>query len=346
MNETTLSRAAARDDNASPLHLSEAETRTRDKLKRELGFLWDLLQEDDLQEILVNPDESVFVDRAGQERQRVGTFRSSKVECFLATVASTMNEVIDHRHPYVDGVLILDGSRVSGEIPPTVSAPAMRIRKHSKFVHPLEMFVTTQVMTPHHLDLLRQAILERKNIVIVGGTGSGKTFLANSLLREIARLTPSDRVLTIEDTRELNVTNSDSLSWVTTPEVDMQLMLRRALRATPKRIVIGEVRSGEAYQLLKMWGTGHSGGVCTIHSDKGALDGLKRLERMCGESTEVRGMGRDWIRETVADVVHVLVNITKVDGVRTIPRIVQVSGLDETTGEYVYESIERDDIGN
>lgn len=318
-----------------------AQARTHDKLRRELGYLWDILQEECVQEILVNPDGSVFVDRAGKERERVGFFKSSKVECFLATVASTMNEVIDHRRPHIDGVLVLDGSRVSGEIPPTVTAPSMRIRKHARFVQPLEMFVTTGVITEAQHQILQAAILERKNIVIVGGTASGKTYLANSLLQEIANLTPNDRVLTIEDTRELCVSCIDSLSWVTSPEVDMQLMLRRALRATPKRIVIGEVRGGEAYQLLKMWGTGHSGGLCTIHSDKGALDGLKRLERMCGESIEARGMGRDWIRETVADVVHVLVNITKVDGVRTIPRIVKVSGFDTHSDEYAYESIER-----
>ncbi len=168
-----------------------------------------------------------------------------------------------------------------------------------------------------------------------------RTPISAKLVANMIERAGADRVLTIEDTKELSVSCLDSLSWVTSPEVDMQLMLRRALRATPKRIVIGEVRGGEAYQLLKMWGTGHSGGLCTIHSDKGALDGLRRLERMCGESEEARGMGRDWIRETVADVVHVLVNITKVDGVRKIPRIVKVSGFDTHNNEYAYESIER-----
>ncbi|MGJ8530078.1 ATPase, T2SS/T4P/T4SS family [Maritalea sp.] len=342
MNDTAILERPISDISESiEAEYSVTERRTHEKLKRELGFLWDLLQEDNLQEILVNPDGSVFVDRAGSDRERVGSFPPTRVECFLSTVASTMNEVIDHRRPYIDGVLILDGSRISGEIPPTVSAPSMRIRKHAKFVQPLDVFVSTGVMTDKQFQILQQAILDRRNIVIVGGTAAGKTFLANSLLLEMAKLTPDDRVLTIEDTKELNVSSKDSLSWVTSPEVGMQLMLRRALRATPKRIVVGEVRGGEAYQLLKMWGTGHSGGLCTIHSDKGALDGLKRLERMCGESDEARGMGRDWIRETVADVVHVLVNITKADDVRTIPRIVKVSGFDASSDEYDYESIER-----
>ena len=130
-------------------------------------------------------------------------------------------------------MLILDGSRISGEIPPMVTAPSMRIRKHAKLVQPLDYFVGTGTMTAAQLDLIRAALVAKRNIVIVGSTASGKTFLANSILHELAVVCPTDRVLTIEDTAELRLSSVDSLAWVTSPEVDMQLMLKRALRATP-----------------------------------------------------------------------------------------------------------------
>ena len=319
----------------------EHERRRHEKLRRELGPMEALLHDERVQEIFVNPDGAVLVDRAGEPRRQVGTMRPSQVATFLATVATTLDATIDRTRPWLDGVLVLDGSRISGEIPPMVSAPSLRIRKHARLVRPLAWFVETGVMTPDQLERLRAALLAKRNIVVVGSTAAGKTFLAKSLLAELARLAPTDRVLTIEDTAELTVASRDALSWVTTPEVDLQLMLRRALRATPDRIVIGEVRGGEAYQLLKMWGTGHGGGIATLHSDRGVLDGLTRLERMCGESPECRGMGRDWIRELVGDVVHLLVNITRTPTGRTIPRLVEVAGLDAARERYLTHVIER-----
>jgi len=321
--------------------VSQYDARVMDKLRRELGFMLPFLEEENVQEILVNPNGAVFVDRAGQDRVLEGYVAASKIASLLATVASSLNTTISRERPYIDGVLILDGSRISGEIPPTVTAPSMRIRKHAKLVAPLSYFVETGTMTQVQLEAIQAAIKAKRNIVIVGSTGSGKTFLANSVLRELSELCPADRVITMEDTAELRLSSADSLSWVTSPEVDLQLMLKRVLRATPDRIVIGEVRGGEAYQLLKMWGTGHGGGLCTIHSDKGALDGLARLERMCGESPEVVGMGRSWIQQLVGDVVHLLINITKESGGRTIPRHVSVSGFDEAEGAYRTEVFER-----
>lgn len=254
----------------------------------------------------------------------------------LTTIASSLNTYIDERKPYIDGPLILDGSRVSGDIPPIVDAPALRIRKHARYVKPLSWFVEQGTMSEGQLEVIRESIAAKKNIVIVGSTASGKTFLAKSVLGEIAKIAPSDRILTIEDTPELVVESEDSLRWMTSPDVDMQLMLKRALRATPDRIVVGEVRGAEAYQLLKMWNTGHSGGICTIHSDKGEIDGLTRLERMCGESSETTGMGSLWIKELIASVVDVLINITNDKGHRRINSIVVVNGLAASGDDYEY----------
>ena len=316
---------------------STSDKRKRNKLQRELGKLYELLQEDDVQELLVNPDGVIRVDRAGQPRTTAGTMTETERLNFLSTVASSLNTYIDASRPYIDGPLILDGSRLSGEIPPIVDAPSIRIRKHAKYVKPLHWFVDQGTMTEEQYKTIQQSITDKKNIVIVGSTASGKTFLAKSVLAEIAQLAPTDRILTIEDTPELVVASDDSLRWMTSPNVGMQLMLQRALRATPDRIVVGEVRGGEAYQLLKMWNTGHSGGICTIHSDKGNIDGLTRLERMCGESSETTGMGTAWISELIASVVDVLINITNDKGDRRIRSIVVVKGLLPGGDVYDYE---------
>lgn len=313
---------------------SEFVRRLKIKLKRELGMLAEYLEQDDVQEIFVNSDGKSFVNRAGCGKEFVGYVSSDDVNGFLSSVASSLHTTITRANPTIDGMLVLDGSRISGEIPPVVIGPSMRIRKHAKAVMPLSRFVELGTMTAVQQRLIQDAIRISRNIVIVGGTGSGKTFLANSILREISELMKADRILTIEDTPELNVVADDYLSWYVNEDVPMQKMLHRALRATPDRIVVGEVRGAEAYQLLKMWNTGHSGGLCTIHSDKGDLDGLMRLERMCGESDEAKGMPREWIGSLIGNVVHMLINIVNEGGTRKIHSIVDVESFDTSSSTY------------
>ncbi len=298
--------------------------RLKYKMIRELGPLQPYFEQDDVQEIFVNSDGKIFINRAGADKEYVGVMRSEDVDGFLASVASSLHTTITRANPTIDGMLIIDGSRISGEIPPIVKGPSMRIRKHAKKIMPLSRFVEHGAMTDAQYLKIQGAIKTKYNIVIVGGTASGKTFLANSILREISNLMSSDRILTIEDTPELNVKADDYLSWFITDDVPMRTMLHRALRATPDRIVVGEVRGAEAYQLLKMWNTGHSGGLCTIHSDRGELDGLMRLERMCGESDEAKGMPVEWLGELIGNVVHMLINIVNEGGVRKVHSIVEV----------------------
>jgi len=329
-------------ENTVPVEL-ESVKRIKNKLRRELGFLESFLDQDDVQEIFVNPDGKVFVNRAGKDKEFVGHMDSDRVDGFLSSVASSLNTTITKYSPTIDGPLIIDGSRISGEIPPIVVGPSMRIRKHAKAVLELSKFVEFGTMTADQYALIQEAILASKNMVIVGGTASGKTFLANSILREVSELKRADRILTIEDTPELNIVSEDHLSWYVTDDVPMQKMLHRALRATPDRIVVGEVRGGEAYQLLKMWNTGHSGGLCTIHSDKGDLDGLMRLERMCGESDEARGMPREWMGSLIGNVVHMLINIVNKGGTRKIHSIVNVENYDLSSTSYNVDVLKQEE---
>ena len=335
MNDNAAEVKVENSSHAVPEH--QSVTRIKNKLNRELGVLRAYLYEDDVQEIFVNCDGKIFVIRAGKGKEFVGYMSVDNVDGFLASVASSLNTSITKSSPTIDGMLIIDGSRISGEIPPIVTGPSMRIRKHAKTVVELSSFVDNAVMTTEQYEMIQKAIRAKRNIVIVGGTASGKTFLANSILREVSQLTPSDRILTIEDTPELNVVADDYLSWYVTDDVSMQKMLHRALRATPDRIVVGEVRGAEAYQLLKMWNTGHSGGLCTIHSDRGETDGLMRLERMCGESDEAKGMPREWIGSLIGNVVHVLINIVNEGGTRKIHSIINVNSYDLKSTLYSYD---------
>jgi len=321
-------------DNKPILVEPQSTVRIKNKLNRELGKLKTYLEQDDVQEIFVNSDGKVFVIRATKPKEHVGYMRADDIDGFLASVASSLNTTITTSNPTIDGVLIVDGSRISGEIPPVVTSPSMRIRKHAKNVMELSKFVELGTMTRDQYKKIQKSIELSKNIVIVGGTASGKTFLANSILWEVSKLMETDRILTIEDTPELNVIAEDHLNWYVTDDVPMQKMLHRAMRATPDRIVVGEVRGAEAYQLLKMWNTGHSGGLCTIHSDKGELDGLMRLERMCGESDEAKNIDREWLGSLIGSVVHVLINIVNQDGKRKIHSIVEVQNYDRSARSY------------
>jgi len=338
--ESLISNSSARNEVVE----HQSIKRIKNKLRRELGPLREYLEQDDVQEIFVNSNGKIFVNRAGKDKEQSGYMNPDDVDGFLASVASSLNTTITKSNPTIDGMLIIDGSRISGEIPPIVSGPSMRIRKHAKFVVDLHTFVDKGTMTSDQYEMIQSAIRASKNIVIVGGTASGKTYLSNSILREVSQLMPMDRILTIEDTPELNMVAEDHLSWYVTDDVPMQKMLHRALRATPDRIVVGEVRGGEAYQLLKMWNTGHSGGLCTIHSDKGETDGLMRLERMCGESDEAKGMPREWLGELIGNVVHMLINIINEGGTRKIHSIVNVSNFDQSSTTYNYEVLKEGEI--
>ncbi len=307
------------------------------KMRRELGAFAQYLDDPKISEIMLNSDGRVWV-QTQTGAVPVGTMDESRANAFLATFASTLDDVVTRDDPRINGVLAIDGSRVSGQISPITNTPTFTIRKHSKEQKRLDFFVETGVMTHEQHNTICQAIEARQNIIVVGSTGSGKTYLTKSLLHELSYLAPHDRVLTIEDVQELIVSSENYLSWYTAPSVSLKDLLHESLRAKPDRIVVGEVRGGECYQMLKLWNTGHSGGFATIHANRGVMDGLKRLEQMCAESPETVGLGPEWIRELVGDVVDLLVVITLgKGGKRQIETIVDVNGV--VNGKYEIETL-------
>jgi type IV secretion system protein VirB11 len=238
-------------------------------------------------EVMVNPDVKIWVDRIGSGRSWTGQLLDpSDADRILRLLADHAGEVVTRDNPRISATLPLTGERFQGAFMPVVVSPAFAIRKRPEVVFTLDEYVETGIMTAGQAEAIREAAVSRQNILIVGGTGSGKTTLANAILAEPAFA--KDRVILIEDTAELQCSAEDKIQMLTKrtdPPVTMTDLVRDTLRLRPDRIIIGEVRDGSALDLLKAWNTGHPGGLATIHANS-ALEGITRLEDLIGEVTQ------------------------------------------------------------
>ncbi len=256
-------------------------------------------------EVLANPDGRLILDRAGEGRGDTGLrLAAADRERVIRLVADFGGETVGRDHPRLSGVLPGGGERFQAVLPPVSSAPAFSIRKRPSVIWTFNDYVGDGVMTALQADVLRAAVVERRNILISGGTGSGKTTLANAILAEPAFA--ADRVFLIEDTAELQCAAWDLVAVLTrrTPEpIGVADLVRDALRMRPDRIVIGEMRDGAAaLETLKSWNTGHPGGLSTLHANS-AEDVLRRLEDLIGEVV-VRAPAR-LIGQSVDRIVHI-----------------------------------------
>lgn len=237
-------------------------------------------------EVMVNPDGKIWVDRIGEGRSFTGqSLASADADRILRLLADHVGEVVTRDRPRVSATLPETGERFQGAFMPIVPSPAFAIRKRPEVVFTLDDYVEQAIMTAGQAAAIRAAAVNRDNLLIVGGTGSGKTTLANAILAEPAFAT--DRVVLIEDTAELQCSAEDKVQMLTKrtePVVTMTDLVRDTLRLRPDRIIIGEVRDGSALDLLKAWNTGHPGGLATIHANS-AMEGLTRLEDLIGEAT-------------------------------------------------------------
>lgn len=278
-------------------------------------------------EVMLNPDGRLWVDRLGEGIAESGQVLSpSDGERIIRLVAHHVGAEVHGLAPRVSAELPGTGERFEGLMPPVVTAPVFAIRKPAVAVFTLDDYTATGVMTRREVEALRQAVAERRNILVAGGTGTGKTTLANALLAEVAK-TP-DRVVLIEDTRELQCAAPNMVAMRTKDGVvSLSDLVRSALRLRPDRIPIGEVRGPEALDLLKAWGTGHPGGIGTIHAGS-AVGALRRMEQLIQEV--VITVPRALLAETI-DMVAVLVR----DGHgRRLAELARVDGLDPATGDY------------
>ena len=253
-------------------------------------------------EVMLNPDGRLWVDRlAGGLADTGERLAAADGERIVRLVAHHVGAEVHPASPRVSAELPETGERFEGLLPPVVTAPAFAIRKPAVAVFTLDDYAAAGIMTGVQAEVLRNAVRKRQNILVAGGTSTGKTTLTNALLAEVAKTT--DRVVLIEDTRELQCRSPNLVALRTKDGVaSLSDLVRSSLRLRPDRIPIGEVRGAEALELLKAWGTGHPGGVGTIHAGT-ALGALRRLEQLIQEA--VITVPRALIAETI-DVIAVL----------------------------------------
>lgn len=302
---------------------NDARDRLRAKLLRELGPVAKYLAEPDTVEISVNPDGSVWVERLGHPPSLENVLPRTQVAATLATIAATLDTTINASNPILSGELLIDGSRVEGLYPPVVTAPSYSIRRRASKVFTLEQYVETGVMTPDQLALVVFAVESRKNILVVGGTSTGKTTLTNAVISKINDLTPNDRLVIIEDTYEIQCEARNKVMLHANDQISMDRLLRSTLRLAPDRILVGEVRGPEALALLKAWNTGHPGGIATLHAND-PFAALQRLEQLAAEGSK----SAHQIPHLVAEAVDVVIHIAKSASGRSIKSILSVTGYE------------------
>lgn len=306
---------------------SESASRGARMLRTALGpaiAMW--LEDPAIIEVMLNPDGRLWIDRLGEGLADTGDMMSAADgERIIRLVAHHVGVEIHSTSPRVSAELPETGERFEGLIPPVVAAPSFAIRKPAVAVFTLADYVSAGIMSEGQANILRMAVATRQNILVAGGTSTGKTTLTNALLAEIAKT--SDRVVLIEDTRELQCTSPNLVALRTKDGVaTLSDLVRSALRLRPDRIPIGEVRGAEALDLLKAWGTGHPGGVGTIHAGS-AIGTLRRMEQLIQEA--VVTVPRALIAETI-NIIAVLVR----DGSgRRLAELARVEGLG-VSGDY------------
>lgn len=309
-----------------PNQSTETRLRTETMLKTAMGStIASALEDPAVIEIMLNPDGQLWLECHGKGRVNSGAMmKSSEAERVIRLVGSHIGQDVTRDYPIVSAELPIGGERFEGVLPPVAIAPSFTIRKPASVVFTLKDYVDSGIMTSVQAQILRECVQTRKSLLIVGGTGTGKTTLANALLHEVA-LT-GDRVVILEDTRELQCDAHDKIALRTQAgSVSMADLVRSTLRLRPDRIVVGEVRGGEALDLLKAWNTGHPGGIATVHANS-AADGLSRLEQLISEkSARVP-------RALIAMAVDVVIGITNTDGQRAVTDILNVVSCDGPGG--------------
>jgi type IV secretion system protein VirB11 len=311
----------------------ESRDRRRTMLRTAMGpAIADALADPLVIEIMVNPDGILRLDRLGEGRSETPSkLTAAEIERIIRLVASHVRQEVHADNPIVSAELPsrdegLAGERFEGLLPPVAVAPCFTIRKPAKRIYTLADYVADRIMLPRQADELRAAVEKRRNILVAGGTSSGKTTLANALLAEVAQ--QDERVILIEDTRELQCAARDCVALRTkSGVVSLADLVRSTLRLRPDRIIVGEVRGAEALDMLKAWNTGHPGGIATVHANS-AHSALYRLEQLVQETVQTVP------RRLIAEAIDLVVFISGRGVSRRIETIAEVTGL-SPDGDYV-----------
>lgn len=314
----------------------EYRQRIADKIRREAALINPFLDDENVVEVMLNADGSIWTDRMqkGQEKTDV-VFPREQALLFMGSVAIYNDTSINASSPLLKASLPW-GQRFEGIIEPVVTGPTFAIRCNRACTFSLDDYVPKR-MTHEMAETLRAALKGHKNILVSGGTGSGKTTLTTALLQELSELCPDDRLVVMEDTREITLKSRNVVYLKTSDEAHVTMcdLLASTLRLRPDRIIVGELRGKEALDLLKAWNTGHPGGVCTLHANS-AESALARFESLI---LEAQNLSIPYIRSLVADAVDVIVHIQRDKKMGpVVSEIVKVNGMN-LNGEYKLEEL-------
>ncbi|WP_417519356.1 P-type conjugative transfer ATPase TrbB [Marinobacter sp.] len=307
--------------------------RAKKKLERDMGpELLDALNHPKTVELMLNADGKIWIERLGEGMQCIGVLRPAQAQAIIETIAGFHGKEVTRSKPILEGEFPLDGSRFAGQLPPIVPAPTFAIRKKAVAIFTLDQYVENGIMTPSQKQTLVEAVRTHRNILVIGGTGSGKTTLINAIINQMVINDPSERVFIIEDTGEIQCAAENHVQYHTSLDVSMTALLKTTLRMRPDRILVGEVRGAEALDLLDAWNTGHEGGAATLHANNAAA-GLTRLRSLVTRNP----VAPTEIEPLIGEVVHVVVHIARTPEGRRIQEILEVSGYRD--GQYVTQSL-------
>jgi type IV secretion system protein VirB11 len=307
--------------------------RAKEKLKRDLGgMIEEALNDPKTVELMLNADGRLWQERLGETMRCIGNITEARAESIIKTVAGFHGKEVTRFNPILEGELPLDGSRFAGQLPPVVTKPTFAIRKKAISVFTLDDYVQSEIMTEVQCEAIKNAVVAHRNILVIGGTGSGKTTLVNAIINEMVRHSPAERVFIIEDTGEIQCSAENCVQYHTTLDINMTQLLKTTLRMRPDRILVGEVRGSEALDLLDAWNTGHEGGAATLHANN-ALAGLHRLKSLISRNPAAPAE----IEPLIGEAVHCVVHIARTPAGRRVEEILSINGYEN--GHYTIKQL-------
>jgi len=302
--------------------------RLEELLKRQLGSrILSAISDPKVTEIIVNDDGELWLESYEDGMTKADlALSANQVESIIGTVAASLGSVVNTDSPIVEGELPIERVRFEGILPPIARTPCFVMRKPAQVLFTLDDYLRDGILSSPYALTLRGAIDQRLNILIAGGTGSGKTTLAGAVINEmVERANPNERYVIIEDTLEIQCRARNLVQLHTSDAVDLNRLARVTMRLRPDRIIIGEVRGREALALLKAWNTGHPGGVTTIHANsaKAALTRLSSLVQEAGVPPQP---------ELIAETINVVAFIARTNAGRRVTELIRVNGYDPRRG--------------
>jgi type IV secretion system protein VirB11 len=309
------------------------KARAKIKLERDLGpEIMAALADPKTVEIMLNSDGKLWQERLGEKMRPIGTLSASRSESIIKTIAGFHGKEITKGRPLIECELPLDGSRFAGQFPPIVPAPTFAIRKKAVAIFTLDQYVAAGIMTSAQLDVIEAAVKNHRNILVTGSTGSGKTTLVNAIINRMVVYDPTERIVIIEDTGEIQCAAENFVQYHTTLDITMTMLLRTTLRMRPDRILVGEVRGPEALDLLMAWNTGHEGGAATLHANN-ARAGLDRLALLISMHPDSPKQIEPLIGEAVQYVIH----IARTPEGRRVAEIVEIPRFEDC--KYITQTV-------